>query len=543
MSHAHRLAHGPAALALALVLSGPARAQEASSIFSLSRAAVAAGRVERTTIQGFSIARNTFDEVNVKGGVLIGFDLGFSPWFDSEVITALRPIYRTPAGISYGRDYGRFRVPDRSRDRRGRPQEKDLRVITLKARPGYAVGKVQLRTGLGMDAMALQYHKIVGQALEPHASSRSEWVGNLKGGSPGERSSDGGPIVGVHGNLNDDGDKVIALGLIYVRPGSAAAPPPPADVRPAPEAGGAKRPHTPGVKQAPPPRAAKKPAPVKANPDPPAEADAEPPANAAAPAVKAPANPAAQDAAEADDEPAARVPPWLPLAVFGGVFAVIFLPVMVILGRKKPAPIRPRVQGKQEPPPTTTTPEPSSATGICTSPGSRQASEEAPPYFTVLSNSFWQANRLYRAYVLPDELLLIDAGPSPRQAAGWGATGGLVGGLVAWRAMQESKARQEGLDRATLDDLRALACQGHSWSCRGPDLLAARLEAPSWWETLSKVQGRLRLSHAVKGEVKFQFLAFEDMHQAVALLPEALGARVDVNVVLDRLNRCYVRKT
>src|SRR5262245_11071643 len=99
------------AIGLTVLLSGISRAQEpAATIFSLSRVAVSEGRIEKTTPQGFSIARNTFDEVNVRGGILVGFDVAFRQ--RSDVIAAIKPVYRTATGISYGREYGHFRIPD-----------------------------------------------------------------------------------------------------------------------------------------------------------------------------------------------------------------------------------------------------------------------------------------------------------------------------------------------------------------------------------------------------------------------------------------------
>src|SRR5688572_11848553 len=76
------------------------------SIYSAVTNAVADARTARTKQLGFSIARDKCSETNSRGGVLIGFDLGMREWFDSEIPTAVRPIYRTASGESNGTNHG-----------------------------------------------------------------------------------------------------------------------------------------------------------------------------------------------------------------------------------------------------------------------------------------------------------------------------------------------------------------------------------------------------------------------------------------------------
>jgi hypothetical protein len=120
--------------------------------------------------------------------------------------------------------------------------------------------------------------------------------------------------------------------------------------------------------------------------------------------------------------------------------------------------------------------------------------------------------------------------------------GGLIGGWIAWSAMQQAKARQAALDGASAEELEALASQGHSFRFRVEEV-KARIDAASWWDSLSHVQGRLRVLHARKGEFKFQFLAMDEMQRALEQLHEALAERLEANVVLDRVKWRYVRKT
>jgi hypothetical protein len=68
--------------------------------------------------------------------------------------------------------------------------------------------------------------RIVGDRLDPQQSDKSDWVGDRKGGSETRIEGTGLPVVGVFGNISDE-RHVQALGLIFARTASPAAPPPP----------------------------------------------------------------------------------------------------------------------------------------------------------------------------------------------------------------------------------------------------------------------------------------------------------------------------
>jgi hypothetical protein len=653
-------------------------------------------------MRGFSIARETFDEVNVKGGVLIGFDLGLNPSPNSEIIFALRPVYRTASGTSYGREYGKFTLPPAKRGAPG----KALKQVELRAKAGFAVGSIKLRTGLNMDAMALVYHKISGTTLEPTPSYQSKWVGNIRGGSERELSSRGAPVVGVFGNLNDKQDKVIALGLIHLEPTQSAEPPPLRVAEPAPVAiaPAPKQPAPLRVKEAAPPPPEPAPKPVD---EPPAErfrdathhfsfeipvgwramsnAELETINNLVqqrmpvkairyaagfCPRTRKTTYPyilvqtqvveaakmsyedieaalsretagALQEAqgvfadvlrnlvadkpvldrernrialrmkldipavgkvqslsvthignkslvslhayardehfgdyvltfaqvndtfafeqgfgynpSDAEEKELIRAPSWIPIAVFAGVFGVIFLPMMLLLGRKKrqarPAPVVVKRNVSASPPSERT------SEAICDRPTSERArpamesfSLESPPFFTIHARSIWSGARLYRVYVLPDELLFLDLGVPYHHHVGAGAAvGGLIGAAVgAWR-QSRAKGKQNALiaqlDTATLDDLMYLSTQGKSYRMRIVDLMSASIEAASWWDSFSNSKGNLLLDHAIQGKHKYCFQTVEEVGKAIELLQGPMGATLFVNVILDKRSWNYVRRS
>jgi hypothetical protein len=168
--------------------------------------------------------------------------------------------------------------------------------------------------------------------------------------------------------------------------------------------------------------------------------------------------------------------------------------------------------------------------GICTSPVSavkqRDHSSDPPAYLAVEAHFRFRPNRSYRIYVLPDELLFIQAGP----AAG---------------AQAKNSARQSELDALDLDELQELA-ERDDLEFRGrlEDGIEACIDAPGWWDRLSSPgQGWLRVRHPGQGEQRFQFLSVGEMKKAIELLSDTLGDRLDVNAVLDRRAGRFVRRS
>ena len=131
-------------------------------------------------------------------GVLVGFHIGLGKFVNNDVIKAVRPIYR---------------VGDK--DTNGLPYGTSTAASKLLAKPGYAVGAVSVRTGLGIDGMSVTYMKLVDGKLDPKDSYESEWVGGMGGGGPTRIGGDGTLVVGVLGKMNANGKDVSGIGLVY----------------------------------------------------------------------------------------------------------------------------------------------------------------------------------------------------------------------------------------------------------------------------------------------------------------------------------------
>jgi hypothetical protein len=85
-------------------------------------------------------------------------------------------------------------------------------TVKVVAKPGYAVGQITLRTGLGMDGLSVTFMKVTDGKLDPTDSYESEWVGG-KGGGEGKLGDGKQPVIGLIGKAR--ADTVSGLGLLF----------------------------------------------------------------------------------------------------------------------------------------------------------------------------------------------------------------------------------------------------------------------------------------------------------------------------------------
>jgi hypothetical protein len=204
-----------AALATAVFLAGSLAAAEPDKspapIFAAVKTAIAKGEIEQTELRGFTLTKDSFQELPREGALLIGFDLGVGKFLAIENIFALRAVYRTARGeVIYG-EHGLF-----NNEPGQQPQRSNVsRTVQLRAPEGYAVGSVNLRTGLNINGLSLTYLRINGTTLDPGQATTSEWVGDQTGCAETTLDGDGAPVVGVLGKKDDV--HISALGLICLR--------------------------------------------------------------------------------------------------------------------------------------------------------------------------------------------------------------------------------------------------------------------------------------------------------------------------------------
>jgi hypothetical protein len=121
------------------------------------------------------------------GGLLIGFEVGLGKFVNIDVIAAIQPIYSTAMGEQPGKRYG----------------TNFSRVVTVKAKPGYAVGAITAKAGLTIDGFSVTFMRIAGATLDPGDSYQSDWIGGKGGGGETLLTGGGTPIVGIVGKSNN----------------------------------------------------------------------------------------------------------------------------------------------------------------------------------------------------------------------------------------------------------------------------------------------------------------------------------------------------
>jgi serine/threonine protein kinase len=169
--------------------------------FAAIQAAVRAHQYTGTKIVGAGAQEQQFEDVLPEGGILIGFEVGLEGFIDTFVIGYLRPIYLTAEGEKMGQACGRRTGQER----------------TVKAKPGFAVGALKVRSGALLDAFSVTFMEIDRTGLKKDGGYQSEWIGGRGGGEDGPVGGDGAFVVGVHGRLTD-GIKPGGLGLVSLQP-------------------------------------------------------------------------------------------------------------------------------------------------------------------------------------------------------------------------------------------------------------------------------------------------------------------------------------
>ncbi|HEY1189136.1 MAG TPA: hypothetical protein VGE74_15890 [Gemmata sp.] len=168
-------------------------------LFAAARAALRAKDVENLEASGGFLAGKDYRDAPPAGGVLIGFHYGLRKFNnDHDIVSYLQPIYLTPHGEKTGLGVGKA----------------PAKLLTVKAKPGYAVGAVKTSGGGLMEAYGLVFMKIQGKGLNPNDKYESPAMGRDRELRGGRTSGDGRPVVGVHGKWSSDGADVCRIGVV-----------------------------------------------------------------------------------------------------------------------------------------------------------------------------------------------------------------------------------------------------------------------------------------------------------------------------------------
>ena len=176
------------------VVPPPKRATSAASVSDSKPNA------NRTRLMGFGLASKgweDFSELGSDGARLIGFQVGLGKFVKRPVIHSVQPVFLTEHGEVLGKQYGTF----------------DSDPVVIKAKPGYAVGGITVKAGLGIDGFSVTFMRIKGDVLDSSDTYTSDWIGGKGGGRETLLTGSGVSVRGVFGRVNPQ-NKLGGLGLI-----------------------------------------------------------------------------------------------------------------------------------------------------------------------------------------------------------------------------------------------------------------------------------------------------------------------------------------
>jgi S1-C subfamily serine protease len=146
-----------------------------------------AAKIEQVRVDGDTRiiperAGNPFRDEAPRDALLVGLEVGFTKVGARDVLSAVRPIYRSSSGESLGQSHG--------------PALKQ--TATFKAKDGYAVGGITVKSGLWVESVKIHFMRVAGGKLDTKDAYESEWIGD-SGGSETFLTGDGAAFIGVIG--------------------------------------------------------------------------------------------------------------------------------------------------------------------------------------------------------------------------------------------------------------------------------------------------------------------------------------------------------
>ncbi|HEX5102525.1 MAG TPA: hypothetical protein VFV87_01860, partial [Pirellulaceae bacterium] len=142
-----------------------------------------------------------FQDIAPPGGWLVGLRVTKGKPWDGAIV-ALQPIYQVGGEYHLGQTCGSGRQA--------------LQHEQFLAKPGYAVGKIEARLGLIMNAVRIEFYKVDDGRLNPADSYSTDWFG-AEGGGPHAFNGEGSPLVGLAGSFQPEGE-VITIQVLRKTP-------------------------------------------------------------------------------------------------------------------------------------------------------------------------------------------------------------------------------------------------------------------------------------------------------------------------------------
>jgi len=148
---------------------------------------------------GGAFGDKDYTELFSEGGILIGLNYTLRKFGDKDLIDCFQPIYLTSSGEKLGAARGNFKA---------------AKMLTLKAKSGYAIGKMAVRGGGLLGGLNVRFMRIDVKGLKAEDNYESGWIGH-KDVPDSPFLGDGRLIIGIHGKLQPEreGGGICSIGL------------------------------------------------------------------------------------------------------------------------------------------------------------------------------------------------------------------------------------------------------------------------------------------------------------------------------------------
>lgn len=487
------------------------------------RKAVSARQLQDSENLGDRSSKLAFREVAGEGGVLVGLDVGLAQWGERDIPYTIRPIYREANREWTGGVAGSLGAKE------------VRRTVRTVAKPGYAVGGMWVRSGGALDRICLLFMRMDKGHLDRTDVYPGDWVGTSDGGSEKYLDGRGKPIVGLFADASRD--QARNFGFIYAK--------------------------------------VNVPAPKPIEPDPKITVPAPQPLEQNDPGKEGPSNLSLEAAARKQEtEAAGSSGPLILLAILGIVGLPLALVGYFVLGQRETAKARKQdktdIRSRKSQQPTQSIDErPELARRLqpymtapalsCKRPedSTLVPGGDVPPFFLARATYRARFQRMTRVYVLPNELLIIDAGPGADQnvsagvaanvLSGGGALGAFIGSAVGTMVADDQKARgevlQKRLDGLSRPALLRWATEEGNFRAKFEDVIGLSIDPPSnaaGWRDRSRSVGTFRFRHLRRGEYAFEFLCPAELRGAAELLRRAVGANFHLGTNWDEATAGYL---
>lgn len=162
--------------------------------------------------------------------------------------------------------------------------------------------------------------------------------------------------------------------------------------------------------------------------------------------------------------------------------------------------------------------------------------------FNVRALFSLSADRLYRVYLLPNEIAFIRVGGQGFSSAAFQRQGLIAHWIGYWLMKRAKERQQENIAKAdSQNPLSMIRDHKHNFLVKRGDFASSAIE-PAGFSGHGEQQGMWRGKFKNNRKFRYQFETLADMHTAYEHLPKFLYPRVQVNTTWNEEKQLYVKR-